>query len=818
LAFAFLALVFGGKKISVNRRRKNDEAMSMTLGFAITFASLIRMGPEVSVPISMLSCLSSCVYPKLQKPHQMGFNLGLSAIEASVAGMAFCALNGWSLDVDPSRTLIAIAISSLFFFLVNTFGVAVMISLCTGEKVVPTWRESFSWTAPSYFASASMGALAMMLFHGSAIAILLLILPIGFFVYQAYGTHLARNEDKQAHIEQLELKRTELADLYLATIESLALAIDAKDQYTHQHIIRVQRYAVALASAMGLEGDDLQGVKTGALLHDIGKLGVPEYVLLKPGPLTAEEFDKVKKHPEIGAAILDPVVFPWPVLPAVRHHHEKWDGTGYPDGLKGEGIPLIARIMAVADVYDALTSTRSYRGAKTHEQAIAIITKDSNRHFDPAVVDVFLTIIDGVVQEMATEGIGPLAGTVAAPIKAEESRSAEVARHISRASTELWALFEVTQSLSSGLGLKETAELVVRKIAEIYTDASCSFLLWNPNAESLVVDSVFGINKEYFIGARTSGPDSPSVQTITTKKSYFGAFDTRDLVFSQGILTPFTPLNKALIVPVVLEGKLLGTINVYHPSADALTEYDRQLLELVAERSASAIYNGMLFDRTKGDSLRDHLTGVHNLRYMLGYLDRLAGVGSNSKEAPGEFSLLYLDLDSFKPINDGFGHSKGDAVLRDLASTLLDIVGNLGTVCRCGGDEFAVVLPAFSSDAAKDLAKRLQNAIDHYDPGLRHPTLGSIRVGVSIGEAHFPSDAQDPAALIAAADLRMYAQKTERKLLQLVNHNEPAPVSSISPAPMDGTKSAQPSEAPHPVLFNHPIEATQPGGSLATIR
>ena len=135
---------------------------------------------------------------------------------------------------------------------------------------------------------------------------------------------------------------------------------------------------------MGLDGDELEGLNTGALLHDIGKLGVPEYVLLKPGRLTDEEFAKIKKHPEIGAAILDPVEFPWPVLPVVKYHHEKWDGTGYPEGLEGEDIPLTARILAVADVYDALTSNRSYRNAWTHERALDVIQRRTpGTHFDP---------------------------------------------------------------------------------------------------------------------------------------------------------------------------------------------------------------------------------------------------------------------------------------------------------------------------------------------------------------------------------------------------------------------------------------------------
>jgi putative nucleotidyltransferase with HDIG domain len=407
--FAALALLFGGQKVVVKKLKDDDDAMSMTLGFAITFAALLRLGPSSTVLISMLACLSSCVYPKRQKAYQLTFNVALSALEAFVGGLVFVYLHGLTLQLDPARTFVAVSGSCVSFFLVNTFGVAAMISCVTGQGILPIYKENFSWTLPSYLASACMGALAMLLFHNSSAAIILFVLPIAFFVYRSFGTSIARAAEKQKHIEELQKKQEELAELYLSTIKSLALAVDAKDRYTHQHIIRVQRYAVAIAEEMGLEGDELQGVRTGALLHDIGKLGIPEQVLLKPGALTDEEFEMIREHPEIGASILGPVKFPWPVLPSVKYHHERMDGSGYPDGLRGDEIHLTARIMAVADVYDAVTSTRSYREARTHEEALRIIEDGSGRLFDPAVVDAFKRVVEGVVQEMAREGTGPLA-------------------------------------------------------------------------------------------------------------------------------------------------------------------------------------------------------------------------------------------------------------------------------------------------------------------------------------------------------------------------------------------------------------------------
>ncbi len=408
VVFLLIALFMGGKKITLIRHIGNDDAVSMSLGFVITFAGMLRFGPTGAFTLCALSCLSGCLYPKRQPTYQMLFNVSLSALEAFIGSIAYLFLNGWTLEMRPVETFIAITGATLVFYAVNTGGVSVIIGLCSDQKPTKVWKETFLWTAPSYFAGACVSGLSMVLFGNNFGYILLFVAPVAYLTYQSYAVYTSRTEEKIRHAEEMSQRQEQLADLYLATIKSLALAIDAKDQYTHQHILRVQRYAVAIAKEMGLTGGDLEAVNTGALLHDIGKLGVPEYVLQKPDRLTDEEFAQIKMHPEIGAAILEPVEFPWPVLPVVKYHHEKWDGTGYPEGLSGENIPLSARIMAVADVYDALTSTRSYRGAWSHEKAASVINKDAGTHFDPVVVEAFNCVIDSVIQEMEAEGEGPL--------------------------------------------------------------------------------------------------------------------------------------------------------------------------------------------------------------------------------------------------------------------------------------------------------------------------------------------------------------------------------------------------------------------------
>ena len=229
----------------------------------------------------------------------------------------------------------------------NTALVATAIGLSTRQSIPRVWNQNFLWSAPSYFFGAgAAGIAAAVVERGGYWMALLTAAPV-YLIYRTYKVYMGRIQDQQRHVQQV-------SDLHLATIEALALAIDAKDQTAQSHIRRVQVYAAGLAKALGMPETEIQGVKTAALLHDIGKLAVPEHILSKPGPLTQEEFQKIRIHPQVGAEIISGVPFPYPVAPLILSHHERWDGKGYPTGLKGDEIPLGARILSVVDYFDAL--------------------------------------------------------------------------------------------------------------------------------------------------------------------------------------------------------------------------------------------------------------------------------------------------------------------------------------------------------------------------------------------------------------------------------------------------------------------------------
>ena len=309
---------------------------------------------------------------------QILFNVATVSLAISASYAVFH--SAWLRSL-PLELAVLLAILACTYFAANTFPIATIIALTEGKSFWGVWRTCYLWSFPYYLLGAACAGFFDVAKRYLGWQTSMLILPVIYLIHRSYGLHLRHLEDEKKHAE-------ERAALLLRTVESLALAIEAKDHTTHDHLQRVQVYAMEIGKELRLSEGEMEALRAASLLHDIGKIAVPEHIISKPGKLTPEEFEKMKVHPVVGAEILSRAQFPYPVVPIVRSHHEKWDGSGYPDGLKGEEIPIGARILSAVDCLDALASDRQYRRAMPIAKAMEIVTSEAGKAFDPRVVEL----------------------------------------------------------------------------------------------------------------------------------------------------------------------------------------------------------------------------------------------------------------------------------------------------------------------------------------------------------------------------------------------------------------------------------------------
>jgi diguanylate cyclase (GGDEF)-like protein len=608
----------------------------------------------------------------------------------------------------------------------------------------------------------------------------LLLVPGTFYLaFWTYRTFLSRLESERGHAQRM-------SELHLATIEALALAIDAKDQTAPNHIRRVQIYGTALARALGMSDDEIQAVHTAALLHDIGKLAVPEHILAKPGPLTPEEFQKVRIHPQVGADIIGDVPFPYPVAPLILSHHERWDGRGYPAGLKGEDIPLGARVLCLVDHFDALTSERPYHKPMSVEAAVALLEQEAGKALDPRLVHTFLRILPEVRAE-AQRADAELPRRV--PPTLTESGSIDMTAlnalpdgdlrptvfdDIALAHREIYALYQIAQTMGTSLGVADTMTLISSKLSNLVPFSACSLFLFNEVTDTLYCRFATGTDSELIQQLAIKNGQGLAGWVARNRRPLVNARPGAELEAAGSPLP--TALQSALVCPLIFGDRLIGTLAVYHGMAGFYRDDHRRLIDRVCEQAAAVIHNAIVFEQTQEASLTDPLTGLPNTRFMFMHLTREL---ARAERLSSEVSLLVMDLNDFKDINDSYGHHIGDRALREVAHVLRAAIRPYDICVRYAGDEFIVVLAGCGREEAENKKLELQQAIDRvlFEPRSGH----SLPLSISAGAAVFPHDGDSYELLLAKADSRMYRDKSSHKQ-DLQRQLSPAAALRESPA------------------------------------
>lgn len=550
---------------------------SFSISDSFTIASALLFGPAaatITVAIDGL-VISGWLSRRKIIPRRILYNATAPALAMWIAAHTFYVL----VDGDPaSRAMrsvwdlvLPLTVFAAMFFILNTAFVAGAVALERRKPVVAIWRQHFSGLWLTYFGGAAAAALLLVLVQGQNpdLLVLVLLAPIPLIIYATFRNAVGRIEDRLGHLDSVN-------QVYLSTIEALAHAIDAKDQVTHGHLRRVQRYATELAHALGIKDElQLRALEAAALLHDIGKIAVPDHILNKPSTLTRPEYEKMKRHATVGADILASIGFPFPVVPIVRHHHESWNGTGYPAGLAGPAIPIGARILAVVDCFDALISDRPYRRRLTSQEAIRILEARSGSMYDPQVVRKFVEIYE----QISAEPDATLSSDVLSNISTAQVESTQPAANPFGTDT-LATLLDLGLELTRAANGHDALHCVHTALRRLMPTDTTVVYLHRREVDALVAAYVDGMHAEVIRGTLVPHGRRLSGWVAANRQTIANADPTLDL---GDIAVPLEPaLQTCLSVPICAYGDVIGVLSVYSLRSQPFTEAQTLTVEAVA--------------------------------------------------------------------------------------------------------------------------------------------------------------------------------------------------------------------------------------------
>ncbi len=492
---------------------------------------------------------------------------------------------------DARQPLLAAAVA-LFFAGLTQFGVnaillATLIAMRHGNSLVQSWKDFLS-TAPMFLPTSTAASLMYFALQFDMLIMTVIGGPILFTIFLAHRQY----RDGVA-------KRLAVMDkAHRETIEALAVAINAKDEVTHEHVLRVQIYSAGVAQLLGCSEAEIEALKAGALLHDIGKIAVPDYILNKPGKLTAAEFEKMKYHTIAGAQILSRVEFPYPVVPVVRHHHERWDGRGYPDGLSGEEIPLTARILSVVDCFDAVREDRQYRKGMTREEAIDLIIRGSGSQYDPRVVGTFISHLPEFETQIAahrgvpapTFGIEPTEQlSEAARLVPPAAGLAEDEQAIKQEPIEdqMRALSSLAQSLFMARSQEELFSAFTEKARRLAQFDLCTVTLVVPGTGDNVVAHAAGQHAELIEGRNVGLGEGVTGWVIANRKPFCNVDPKLDLPV--GLASEFSRYRTLAVFPMTKGEQIYGAVSLYSTQLNEYTPGQQRLMEEAVALVATAV-------------------------------------------------------------------------------------------------------------------------------------------------------------------------------------------------------------------------------------
>jgi diguanylate cyclase (GGDEF)-like protein/putative nucleotidyltransferase with HDIG domain len=690
-----------------------------------------------------------------------GNQVVMELADAAIAALGACSVFRYAQEAFGLGPFLALSFGVAAYFLVSSGVSATLLGIASDVSPWTVWKSNHFWTVPLYLLAPVGVAAGRVILQSSGLTEILCGLFAACFVglyLKIYFTRLSERESRAQALDQTQQR----------AIETLAEAIDTKDGTSAGHLQRVKKHARLLAEALGCHEPDIRTLELAAVLHDVGKVGVPDYILRKPSRLTQHEFSAIASHATIGAEIISRAKFPQPVEQIVLSHHEHWDGTGYPRGLKGEEIGLLARILTVVDCFNALLTDRPYREAMSIEQAVEVLREERGKMFDPRVVDAFLMSLPRLREELRREleAERRLASESLASLEAvqrdtddESSRAHSMQRQalqrLALIPDQLVAFYDILNNLGADLNfdksIRECLQIVKRIIpydkAGIFVLEQGQYVLLQAEGLPDHCLSRLALPAEHGVVAQAAATRLPVVADAPPSELIDGR-----------VPRYLDDLQSSVVTPLVIDDQVVGVLVLGSIEPGNFSKQHGEFLSLITPKLATSVMASRALQKVYLEAETDEMTNLPNARAAFRKLDAELKRADRQGQT---VAVLYMDLDGLKPVNDSYGHSAGDKLLLDIGRNLRAHLRSYDFLGRVGGDEFLAIVPGIAKDGLDAKVMAIKKTLASKPIMVTEGVY--LRPKISVGAALFPVDATESEELIYLADRRMYRDKTHSR-------------------------------------------------------
>jgi diguanylate cyclase (GGDEF)-like protein/putative nucleotidyltransferase with HDIG domain len=752
IVYLLLALATSGLKVAFPGVQGTTSS-----SFVLTMLALVELTLPETMFLTVASMVGQTFWHARGRVKLVHLFFNTTCIALAVLAANWIYHRPWFTNV-PESELLRLTLAGVAYFLANHVPLGIVIAFTERKSIRSVLRSFCDWSFCYYLVGVSVAKIVHTATERLGWAFSVALLPPLYLVYRSIRLYFGKVEQERAHAESM-------AALHLRTIEALATAIEAKDECTGDHLRRVQVYSLEVAKHLGLSSDEIHALQAASILHDIGKLAVPDYIISKPGKLTPDEFDKMKVHTVVGAEILEQVAFPYPVAPIVRSHHEKWDGSGYPDGLKAEDIPIGARILSAVDCLDALASDRQYRRALPLDEAMDYVAGLSGKSFDPQVVEILKANyreFESQAQNtplrnhrlskdlIVSRGAAPDAGFEKSASSTAGGSQAP-ADSIASARQEMRIIVDLAMDLSKSLRLDDVLSILAARLKQL-VPYDC-LAIYVREKSVLKPQFTIGLNSRIFASLEIPVGQGLTGWVVENGKAIVNGNPAVEPGYAEasGELAAF---NSALSIPLG-DGvdQLSGALTLYRTEKDAYNADHLRVLLAIKGDIARAVDGAIRFQKAQQGTGADGLTGLPTKAALLGYLQD----GFTAQRKP--VTVLLCDIDGFRRVNELFGRPTGDELLKLVANILRSNSRSVDYLARVGGDQFVLLLAAARPD---ELAGKIES-LDRLVASACRGLCGEENSGLAVGVACFPENGADADSLIAFAEQALAQAKQARR-------------------------------------------------------